>query len=47
VLVRPVTAADKPLFVAGFARLGEESRYRRFLAPKNRLCDDEWRSLRS
>jgi GNAT superfamily N-acetyltransferase len=41
VLVRPVTAADKPLFVAGFARLSEESRYRRFLAAKKRLSGDE------
>lgn len=41
VLVRPVAAADKPLFVAGFARLSEESRYRRFLAAKKSLSDDE------
>jgi GNAT superfamily N-acetyltransferase len=41
VLVRPVTSDDKPLFVAGFARLGEESRYRRFLAAKKRLSDDD------
>ena len=40
-LVRPVTAADKPLFVAGFARLSEESRYRRFLGVKKRLSDHE------
>jgi GNAT superfamily N-acetyltransferase len=41
VLVRPVTSDDKPLFVAGFARLGEESRYRRFLAAKKRLSEDD------
>jgi len=41
VLVRPVGPDDKPLFVAGFARLGEESRYRRFLAAKKRLSDDD------
>ena len=41
VLVRPVAAADKPLFVAGFARLSENSRYRRFLAAKKSLSDDE------
>jgi GNAT superfamily N-acetyltransferase len=41
VLVRPVTAADRPLFVAGFARLGEKSRYRRFLAAKKRLTEAE------
>ena len=40
-LVRPVAAADKPLFVAGFARLSEESRYRRFLAAKKSLSNDE------
>jgi GNAT superfamily N-acetyltransferase len=36
-----VASDDKPLFVAGFARLGEESRYRRFLAAKKRLSDDD------
>jgi hypothetical protein len=41
VLVRPVTSDDKPLFVARFARLGEQSRYRRFLAAKKRLSDDD------
>jgi GNAT superfamily N-acetyltransferase len=41
VLVRPVAATDKSLFVAGFARLSEESRYRRFLAAKKGLSDDE------
>jgi GNAT superfamily N-acetyltransferase len=41
VLVRPVTGADKPFFIAGFARLSEESRYRRFLAAKKSLSDDE------
>ncbi len=41
VLVRPVTAADKPLFIAGFARLGKESRYSRFLTAKKRLSDGE------
>jgi hypothetical protein len=41
VLVQPVTAAVKPPFVPGFARLAEESRYRRFLAAKKRLSDDQ------
>src|SRR6476619_2159467 len=41
VLVRRVTAADQGLFVDGFARLSDESRYRRFLAAKKRLSDDE------
>jgi GNAT superfamily N-acetyltransferase len=37
VLVRPVHPDDKPLFVAGFERLGEESRYRRFMGRKKSL----------
>lgn len=37
VLVRPVTAQDKSLFVAGFEHLSETSRYRRFLATKKEL----------
>ena len=41
VLVRPVTGADKPLFIAGFARLSEQSRYRRFLAAKKSLSESE------
>jgi GNAT superfamily N-acetyltransferase len=41
VLVRPVQPEDKPLFVAGFERLGPESRYRRFMGLKQRLSPDE------
>src|SRR2546423_7845767 len=41
VLIRPVMASDKPLFVAGFERFGEDSRYRRFLAPKKALSEPE------
>jgi GNAT superfamily N-acetyltransferase len=37
VVVRPVRPEDKPLFVAGWERLGEESRYRRFMGHKTRL----------
>jgi GNAT superfamily N-acetyltransferase len=37
VLVRPVRPDDKPLFVAGFERLGEESRYLRFMGYKQAL----------
>jgi GNAT superfamily N-acetyltransferase len=41
VLVRPVRAEDKPLFVAGFERFGSESRYLRFMGIKQRLSTDE------
>jgi GNAT superfamily N-acetyltransferase len=34
VLVRPVQPADKDLFVRGWERFGEESRYRRFMSAK-------------
>jgi GNAT superfamily N-acetyltransferase len=37
VLVRPVRPDDKPLFVAGFERLSEESRYLRFMGYKKVL----------
>lgn len=37
VLVRPVRADDKPLFVAGFERLSDESRYLRFMGHKKAL----------
>jgi GNAT superfamily N-acetyltransferase len=43
VLIRPVRPDDRPLFVAGFERLGEQSRYARFLGLKKRLRDDELR----
>lgn len=41
VLVRPVRSTDKPLFLAGFERFGERSRYRRFLSSKSRLSPDD------
>ena len=41
VIVRPVRAEDKPLFVAGWERFGEQSRYRRFMAAKQQLSVDE------
>lgn len=41
-LVRP---DDKALFVEGFARLSEESRYRRFFGAKSRLTDAELKYL--
>jgi len=41
VLIRPLEAADAPLLVAGFARLSDDSRYKRFLGPKPRLSPAE------
>lgn len=41
VLVRPVRPEDRPLFVAGFERMSEESRYRRFLSHKKKLSERE------
>jgi RimJ/RimL family protein N-acetyltransferase len=41
VVVRPVRSEDRELFVAGFERMSEESRYRRFMAHKKRLSDRE------
>jgi RimJ/RimL family protein N-acetyltransferase len=41
VLVRPVRPEDKPLFVAGWERFGEESRYERFMGLKQRLTTKE------
>jgi RimJ/RimL family protein N-acetyltransferase len=37
VLVRPVRPEDKELFVRGWQRFGEESRYRRFMGAKGGL----------
>lgn len=37
VLIRPVQAEDKALFVAGWDRFGEQSRYRRFMGHKKQL----------
>jgi len=41
VLVRPARPDDRALLLAGFERLGPESRYRRFLAPMVVLSDDD------
>jgi GNAT superfamily N-acetyltransferase len=41
VLMRQVRPEDKPLFVTGWARLSDESVYRRFLAPRDGLSVDE------
>ena len=40
VVVRPVRPDDRELLLAGFERLGPESRYQRFLAPMAELTDD-------
>jgi len=45
VLLRLVVPDDKELLRAGFERLSSESRYARFLVPKQRLTDDELRYL--
>jgi RimJ/RimL family protein N-acetyltransferase len=41
VIVRQVRAEDKPLFVAGWDRFGQESRYKRFMGHKRRLTMQE------
>jgi RimJ/RimL family protein N-acetyltransferase len=41
VRVRPVVAGDRDRLAAGFERLGEWSRYQRFLGYKKRLTDSE------
>jgi RimJ/RimL family protein N-acetyltransferase len=41
VLVRPVRPEDKPLFVAGWSHLSDETVYRRFLQSRERLSVDE------
>jgi GNAT superfamily N-acetyltransferase len=40
-IVRPVAPEDKPLFVEGFQRFGEDSRYQRFLGFKKQLSAKE------
>lgn len=45
VLVRAVEPSDKNLIRAGFDRLGDESRYRRFLAPTAELTEPMLRYL--
>ncbi|MGI9557646.1 MAG: GNAT family N-acetyltransferase [Solirubrobacterales bacterium] len=44
-LVRPIRPADKALIRAGFERLSDESRYRRFLSPTPRLSEQMLRYL--
>jgi GNAT superfamily N-acetyltransferase len=40
-IVRRLEPEDKPLLLEGFTRLGEQSRYQRFLGFKKRLSTDE------
>ena len=40
VVIRPVRPEDRELLLAGFERLGPESRYQRFLAPMAELTDE-------
>ena len=41
VLIRAVRAEDKPLFVRGWERFGDESRYLRFMGVKGKLSTSE------
>ena len=41
VLIRPVAPSDRGAFRAGFGRLSETSRYRRFLTPMDRLTNGQ------
>jgi RimJ/RimL family protein N-acetyltransferase len=41
VLIRPIDATDRERLAAAFGRLGEHSRYQRFLAPKKTLTQRE------
>lgn len=45
VRLRPILPEDKALLVEGFQRLSPESRYRRFMAPVQKLTDDQLRYL--
>jgi GNAT superfamily N-acetyltransferase len=44
-LIRPISPDDKQQLVEGFRRLGERSRYRRFLSPHEHLSEAELRYL--
>ena len=41
IAIRPITPGDKRLLKGAFDRLSEESRFRRFLSPKNELTPQE------
>jgi GNAT superfamily N-acetyltransferase len=42
-VIRPIGADDKQRLAAGFEKLSDRSRYRRFLSPHPRLSDEELR----
>ncbi|MET0284386.1 MAG: GNAT family N-acetyltransferase [Polyangiales bacterium] len=44
-VLRPLREADRALVARGFAGLGPESRYRRYMVPKQVLTDRELREL--
>ena len=44
-MVRPIRASDRERLVRLFARLSPQTRYRRFLAPKQRLTETELDAL--
>jgi RimJ/RimL family protein N-acetyltransferase len=41
VTIRPIAPCDRDALASGFARLSEDSRYRRFLSPKTKLTQRE------
>ncbi len=45
VRIRPIRADDKPALLAGFERLSDDSRYKRFLAPVETLTPSQLRYL--
>ncbi len=45
VVIRPLRRSDRPAFIAAFERLGEQSRYRRFLGPMPSLTESQLRHL--
>lgn len=45
VVVRPIQPEDKDAMVAGFAKLSDESRYRRFMTPINELSSSQLRYM--
>jgi GNAT superfamily N-acetyltransferase len=45
VVIRPLRRGDRPAFIAAFERLGEQSRYRRFLGPMPSLTESQLRHL--
>jgi GNAT superfamily N-acetyltransferase len=44
-VLRPIRPSDKPALAEGFDHLSDESRYKRFLAPMNRLRESDLKYL--